>query len=165
MSPILNGPQGFILLTLSVGLCAYVRQMYVGCADAHDRIVSGDLKKLWPPEAEYTKCHIDNLVFVQKSLRIVTFLMFFLIFLLSLRLLAYAGSAMPIAWLHVSDSVLDYCDFGLISYLAIACCIMWLTYWMDSKKERAIHHRMYAALMSGPLEPLPKPELRDVACN
>jgi hypothetical protein len=53
--PILNGGPGFVLLTLSVGVGAYMRLVYAGCTEIYDETISGELENLWPSNAQYTK--------------------------------------------------------------------------------------------------------------
>ena len=138
-------------MTLSVGIGAYVRTVYVACGEIYDKIVGGDLVKLWPLEAWYTKSRLSNLRFVQRCLRRATVLMFLFIVATSFRLLVYAALAVPNAIpipekLHsyVTDIALARVDFCLIAYLTVAFLFMWFTHWLGSKREIQYHRAMHA---------------------
>jgi hypothetical protein len=151
MPPILNGPPGFVLLALAAGLGAYIRQVYVSASETYDKLNSGELKRLWPLDEQYTKERLYNLIYVQDNLIRVTKLMFFFIIVLSLRLVAYAISAFPadtagiLNDIRIPDAALYYWDLGLLVYLAIAFSLMWWTHHQGSKKERQYHKAMWTA--------------------
>lgn len=65
MPPVFDGASGVVLLTLSVGLGAYIRQVYIAATDTYDQLDSGGLEPLWPVHAAYTKERLKNLVYVQ----------------------------------------------------------------------------------------------------
>ena len=48
MQPILNGATGIVLLTFSVGLGLYVRQLYGATLETYDKTFVGSDETLWP---------------------------------------------------------------------------------------------------------------------
>lgn len=136
--PVLNGPPGFILLTLAVGLGAYIRQVYLTAGEIYDKVESGQ-EPLWPRGATYTEGRLRNLLFVQAALRWVTTMMFIFIAASSFRLVLFAANAIdPI----VSDENLKIYDLVLIGYLTVAFLFMWVTHWWSSANEREYHEQM-----------------------
>jgi hypothetical protein len=132
MSPVFDGASGVVLLTLSVGLGAYIRQVYVGATEVYDELYCGDAERLWPAGAAYTKDRLGNLLYVQYWLRIVTRLMFAFIVGVSIRVLISAVDEItPVApvWL------LRWYDLALISYLTVAFVMMWRTHHVGSAVE------------------------------
>ena len=125
MVPILDGASGIVLLTLSVGLGAYIRQVYVGATDTYDEVNSGEMETLWPIDAAYTRLRLNNLLATQRYLRFVTSMMFFFITLVSLRVLI---SALNAIFNLVHPAYLCWYDLLLISYLSVAFIIMWRTH-------------------------------------
>lgn len=163
MTPILDGAPGFILLTLSVGLAAYIRQVYVATQEVYDKVSSGGLKEFWPLEKQYTQDRLKNLLYVQNRLRAVTFVMFLFICASAVRILFYAigslaaahvSGGFPARVVHrasewaISDAWLRIWDFGLISYLTVAFFIMWWTHWRSSSNEHQYHVEMRADLQT-----------------
>lgn len=142
-APILDGVSGFVLLTLSVGIGAYVRQVYVEATKIYDDVNSGELRRLWPLDKEYTQKRLKNLRYVQKWLRIATSVMFAFMALASARLIASAINAIvPI----IPDIALRVSDLLLVVVITSALLMMWRTHHVGSKKERHYLKKMRKAL-------------------
>lgn len=142
MTPILNGAPGFILLTLSVGIGAYVRQVYVGASETYDKIIRKKLEAIWPLDKQYTLDRLENIDNALLALRIVTIIMFAFILATSLRLIAYAMTAADMALL--SDETLCKWDVVMTVWIGAAFGIMWIAHAVTSAKEREYHRLMRA---------------------
>lgn len=142
-APILDGVSGFVLLTLSVGIGAYIRQVYVGATELYDEINSGQREQLWPLDRCYTQKRLKNLLYVQKWLRRVTVLMFAFMTLASARLIASAVNAIsPL----IPDFWLRLYDLFLVVYITTGLLMMWRTHHVGSRRERRYLKQMRTAL-------------------
>jgi len=155
MVPILNGATGVVLLTFSIGLGVYVRQVYATTLDTYDQTFAEENPTLWPLNASYTQARLKNLEEVLRSLRIVTTLMFVFCFLVCARLIAFALNATPLTWAHTGNVFLTWVDLFLIIYLSIAFVVSYWAHLVGANRERENHDAAHAAL-SAKREPPPQ---------
>src|ERR1700743_129130 len=138
LSPILNGAAGFVLLSFSIALGAYVRAVYASSTETYDKTITGQLEPLWKVGAVYTTDRLANLQDVQKNLLTVTKVMFVFVFLVSLRMIVFALNATSLESLRTPNNVLAWADLFLVLYLAVALLVSYHYHLKGSEKEREL---------------------------
>src|ERR1051325_465572 len=98
ITPILNGPPGFVILALSFAVAAYLRQVSATASELSDKIRGGQVWNypIGPPVPTHTMMKLESLERTHAVLNKTAPFLVWLVIVASLRVVTYSLLVLPV---------------------------------------------------------------------